>query len=48
MGVMIGPIMGPTLGGFLTDNHDWRWVFYINVPFGLLPPIFLPGGRDEG
>jgi MFS transporter, DHA2 family, multidrug resistance protein len=45
---MIEPIMGPTLGGFLTDNHDWRWVFYINVPIGLLPPIFLPGGRDEG
>jgi DHA2 family multidrug resistance protein len=36
MGVMIGPILGPTLGGWLTENYNWRWVFYINVPFGLL------------
>src|ERR1019366_1356031 len=35
MGVMLGPILGPTLGGFLTDAYDWRWVFYINVPFGI-------------
>ena len=35
MGVMIGPIMGPTLGGILTENYSWRWVFYINVPFGI-------------
>lgn len=34
MGVMIGPILGPTLGGFLTDNYSWRWVFYINAPVG--------------
>jgi MFS transporter, DHA2 family, multidrug resistance protein len=36
MGVMVGPILGPTLGGYLTDVYDWRWVFYVNVPFGLL------------
>jgi DHA2 family multidrug resistance protein len=36
MGIMIGPIMGPVLGGWLTDNFDWRWVFYVNVPLGLL------------
>jgi DHA2 family multidrug resistance protein len=36
MGVMVGPIIGPALGGWLTDNYDWRWVFYINVPFGIL------------
>ncbi|HEX4365485.1 MAG TPA: DHA2 family efflux MFS transporter permease subunit [Rhodopila sp.] len=36
MGVMIGPIFGPILGGWLTENYNWRWVFYINVPFGIL------------
>ena len=50
IGVMIGPIMGPTLGGYLTDAFDWRWVFYINLPFGLLATFglltFLP--RSEG
>src|ERR1700704_4867975 len=35
-GVMIGPILGPTLGGWLADLYDWRWVFFINVPFGIL------------
>ncbi|HXZ17784.1 MAG TPA: DHA2 family efflux MFS transporter permease subunit [Roseiarcus sp.] len=36
MGVMLGPIMGPTLGGWLTDAYSWRWVFYVNLPFGVL------------
>ncbi len=36
LGVMVGPILGPTLGGWLTEYYDWRWVFYINLPFGLL------------
>ena len=36
MGVMIGPIFGPILGGWLTENYNWRWIFYINVPFGIL------------
>jgi DHA2 family multidrug resistance protein len=35
MGVMLGPILGPTVGGVLTDTYDWRWIFYINVPFGV-------------
>jgi DHA2 family multidrug resistance protein len=35
MGVMLGPILGPTLGGILTDAYSWRWVFYINVPVGI-------------
>jgi DHA2 family multidrug resistance protein len=35
VGVMIGPIIGPTLGGWLTEYYDWRWIFYINVPFGI-------------
>jgi len=36
VGIMVGPVMGPVLGGWLTDNFDWRWVFYVNLPFGLL------------
>ena len=36
MGVMVGPILGPTLGGYLTEVYDWRWVFFINLPFGVL------------
>jgi DHA2 family multidrug resistance protein len=51
MGVMIGPIMGPTLGGILTEHYNWRWVFYINMPFGLLAAagllIFLPKTREK-
>ncbi|MCP5327020.1 MAG: DHA2 family efflux MFS transporter permease subunit [Oceanospirillaceae bacterium] len=35
MGVMLGPILGPTLGGWLTEYYNWRWVFYINVPVGI-------------
>jgi DHA2 family multidrug resistance protein len=35
MGVMLGPILGPTLGGYLTETYTWRWVFYVNVPFGI-------------
>lgn len=36
VGVMVGPILGPTLGGWLTEYYNWRWVFYINLPFGVL------------
>jgi MFS transporter, DHA2 family, multidrug resistance protein len=36
MGVMVGPTLGPTLGGWITDNYSWPWIFYINVPLGLL------------
>jgi DHA2 family multidrug resistance protein len=36
MGVTVGPILGPTLGGWLTDSYNWRWVFFINVPIGAL------------
>jgi DHA2 family multidrug resistance protein len=35
-GVTLGPVLGPVLGGWLTDDYSWRWVFYINVPIGLL------------
>lgn len=33
---LIGPIVGPTLGGYLTDNYNWRWIFYINIPIGMI------------
>jgi DHA2 family multidrug resistance protein len=36
MGVMVGPIMGPVIGGWLTESYNWRWVFYVNVPVGIL------------
>lgn len=36
MGVVIGPIMGPVLGGWLTESYNWRWVFYVNLPIGAL------------
>ncbi|MBY0479928.1 MAG: DHA2 family efflux MFS transporter permease subunit [Chitinophagaceae bacterium] len=39
MGVIIGPALGPTLGGYITDNMSWQWVFYINVPFGILATV---------
>jgi len=48
-GIMVGPIIGPTLGGWLTDTLDWRWVFYINLPVGVLAFLgilaFLPEGE---
>src|ERR1051326_3032538 len=36
MGIIVAPIIGPTLGGWITDNYSWRWIFYINVPVGIL------------
>jgi DHA2 family multidrug resistance protein len=36
MGIVVAPIIGPTLGGWITDNYSWRWIFYINVPVGIL------------
>src|SRR3546814_2294925 len=35
MGIMVGPILGPILGGWLTESVSWRWVFYVNLPVGL-------------
>lgn len=36
MGIVVAPIIGPTLGGWITDNYSWRWIFYINLPIGAL------------
>ncbi len=41
IGVMVGPILGPTLGGYLTEMYNWRFVFYINLPFGILATLGL-------
>jgi DHA2 family multidrug resistance protein len=53
MGVMVGPILGPTLGGYLTYYYNWRFVFFINLPFGILAVLgllfFMPrvqAGKD--
>src|SRR6478672_11800630 len=41
IGVMLGPIMGPTLGAWLTDNYSWHWVFFINLPVGIFTVLGL-------
>lgn len=47
VGVMIGPILGPSLGGWLTEYYSWRWVFYINLPFGVLAWLGLSAFLQE-
>jgi DHA2 family multidrug resistance protein len=57
MGVVVAPIVGPTLGGWITDNYSWRWIFYINLPIGVLAvlmtqafvedPPYLRGGSHR-
>lgn len=39
IGVMVGPTIGPTLGGWITDNYSWPWIFFINIPLGILATI---------
>ncbi len=50
-GIMIGPILGPVLGGWLTESFNWRWVFLVNVPIGTLTVVmlirYLPSGDIE-
>lgn len=52
VGIMVGPILGPTLGGYLTEYYSWRWVFFINLPLGILALVLIgvvvpetPSGR---
>ncbi|HTV98644.1 MAG TPA: DHA2 family efflux MFS transporter permease subunit [Steroidobacteraceae bacterium] len=47
MVITIGPIVGPAFGGWLTENYNWRWVFYINVPFGILAYLGTLGAMPE-
>ncbi|MDE2306487.1 MAG: DHA2 family efflux MFS transporter permease subunit [Gammaproteobacteria bacterium] len=51
VGVTLGPILGPALGGWLTENYDWRWVFYINLPIGVLAfmglLLYLPARKGR-
>jgi DHA2 family multidrug resistance protein len=47
IGVMLGPIMGPTLGAWLTDNYSWHWVFFINLPIGVFTVLGLVAFMDE-
>jgi MFS transporter, DHA2 family, multidrug resistance protein len=41
LGIIAAPILGPTLGGYLTGNYSWRWVFYINLPIGIFSLVML-------
>ena len=41
LGVVVAPVIGPTLGGWITENYTWRWSFYINVPIGILAVILI-------
>lgn len=51
VGVIAGPAIGPTLGGFLVDGLGWRWIFFVNIPFGIVAVtmslVFLPKDKDK-
>ena len=47
MGVMLGPIMGPSLGAWLTETYSWHWVFFVNLPFGIVTVAGLIAFMDE-
>ncbi|MFL6192667.1 MAG: DHA2 family efflux MFS transporter permease subunit [Thermoanaerobaculia bacterium] len=50
LGVVVGPTVGPTLGGWITDSYSWRWIFYVNLPIGivaiLMAMAFIPESKD--
>ncbi|HEY2290017.1 MAG TPA: DHA2 family efflux MFS transporter permease subunit [Thermoanaerobaculia bacterium] len=50
LGVVVGPTVGPTLGGWITDSYSWRWIFYVNLPIGvvaiLMAMAFLPDPKE--
>jgi DHA2 family multidrug resistance protein len=50
-GVVVGPMIGPTLGGWITDNYSWPWIFYVNLPVGILAAVmsllFIHDARQE-
>ena len=41
IGILLAPILGPTLGGWITDNYSWRWIFYLNLPVGILSLVLM-------
>ncbi|HME58851.1 MAG TPA: DHA2 family efflux MFS transporter permease subunit, partial [Terracidiphilus sp.] len=41
LGVVVAPVLGPTLGGYLTDTYSWRWAFYINIPIGIFAILMI-------
>ena len=41
VGILLAPILGPTLGGWITDNYSWRWIFYLNLPVGLISMVMM-------
>jgi DHA2 family multidrug resistance protein len=43
MTVMVAPILGPTFGGWITETYSWRWIFYVNVPTGMLALWLVTG-----
>jgi MFS transporter, DHA2 family, multidrug resistance protein len=47
LGVVVAPVLGPTLGGWLTESYSWRWAFYINIPVGILATIMILRNVDD-